>query len=174
VNLLSLPVALAAGISACVGLDHFFLHVKRPRRSDLYFALTCLCMVGYDVTAAFHYSATSLETGGFWQRWEIAWATAMGMPFLLFVNEQVGLKTPRPAGRHPLGGRRNSVHDAVLAHQRLPCLFMTGHADDRLGDRGILSRGTEVLRKPFTVRELAARVRHILDSEAARNQRNQA
>lgn len=97
VNLLSLPVALAAGITAYVGLYHFFLHRRRPRKSDLYFALTCLCMVGYDVSAAFHYSALDIETGGFWQRWEIVWAVAMGMPFLLFVNEQVGLNTSRRA-----------------------------------------------------------------------------
>lgn len=96
-TLLSLPVAMAASITAYVGLYHLWLHHKRPSKSDLYFALTCLCVVGYDVAAAFHYSATSYELGSIWQRVEIVSVIAMGMPFLLFVNEQVDIKTPRSA-----------------------------------------------------------------------------
>ncbi|GEM_PF-2236689 len=56
------------------------------------------------------------------------------------------------------------IRDAVLAHRDVPCLFMTGHADDRLGERGFVPRGTEVLRKPFTVVQLAQRIRQVLDS----------
>jgi CheY-like chemotaxis protein len=54
------------------------------------------------------------------------------------------------------------VHRAVLEHRRVACLYITGHADDRLGDRGFLPSGTEVLRKPFTVGQLAAKVRLVL------------
>ncbi|HSC89956.1 MAG TPA: ATP-binding protein [Polyangiaceae bacterium] len=54
------------------------------------------------------------------------------------------------------------VYRAVLEHHRIPCLYITGHADDRLGDRGFLPKGTEVLRKPFTVGQLAAQVRLVL------------
>lgn len=55
------------------------------------------------------------------------------------------------------------VHAAVRQYHDIPCLFITGHADDRLGDRGFLPRGTEVLRKPFTVAELAEKVRLVLE-----------
>jgi len=55
------------------------------------------------------------------------------------------------------------IRDEVLKHQQVPCLFMTGHADDRLGDHGIIPRGVEVLRKPFTVIQLGERVRSVLD-----------
>ena len=43
------------------------------------------------------------------------------------------------------------------------CLFMSGHADDLLGERGFLQRGTHLLRKPFTVTALALHVREVLD-----------
>jgi CheY-like chemotaxis protein len=64
------------------------------------------------------------------------------------------------------------VRDAVLAIQDIPCLFMTGHADDRLGERGFVSRGTEVLRKPFTVRQLGQRLRQVLDARRREAQQN--
>ncbi len=51
----------------------------------------------------------------------------------------------------------------------LRCLYMTGHADDLLGDRGFLARGTQLVRKPFTLSTLAARVRDILDREPDRS-----
>lgn len=50
-------------------------------------------------------------------------------------------------------------------HPRLRCLFMSGHADDLLGERGFLERGTHLLRKPFTITTLARRVRDVLDRE---------
>ncbi len=55
------------------------------------------------------------------------------------------------------------IRDEVLRYINVPCMFMTGHADDRLGERGIVERGTEVLRKPFTVTELGESVRRVLD-----------
>ncbi len=57
------------------------------------------------------------------------------------------------------------IRDAVLAHKKIPCLFMTGHADDLLGDRGVVPRGTEVLRKPFTVAELGQSLRQVIDTD---------
>jgi len=55
------------------------------------------------------------------------------------------------------------IRDEVLKYKTIPCMFMTGHADDRLGERGVIERGTEVLRKPFTVTELGESVRRVLD-----------
>jgi PAS domain S-box-containing protein len=50
-------------------------------------------------------------------------------------------------------------------HPALRCLYMSGHADDLLGERGFLERGTHLLRKPFTITTLARHVRDVLDRE---------
>lgn len=91
-SVLSLPVAMAAAVTAYVGLYHLWLHTRRPSRSDLYFALTCLCMLGYDTAAAFHYSAITPSQAALWQRVEIASALLMAGPFLLLVSEQVQIR----------------------------------------------------------------------------------
>jgi PAS domain S-box-containing protein len=60
----------------------------------------------------------------------------------------------------------------ALMRERSPglrCLYMTGHADDLLGDRGFLERGTQLVRKPFTLSVLAAKVRDVLDRELDRS-----
>jgi DNA-binding response OmpR family regulator len=56
------------------------------------------------------------------------------------------------------------IRDAVQALRDVPCLFMTGHADDRLGDHGFVPRGMEVLRKPFTIEQLGLKLRTVIDS----------
>lgn len=48
---------------------------------------------------------------------------------------------------------------------KLRCLYMSGHADDLLGERGFLARGTQLLRKPFTMTALATQVRDVLDRD---------
>ncbi len=55
------------------------------------------------------------------------------------------------------------VLEAVLKYQTVPYIYITGHADDRLGERGFVEKGTEVLRKPFSVTQLTKRVRQVLD-----------
>lgn len=62
------------------------------------------------------------------------------------------------------------VRERVAEYQDIPCLFITGHADDRLGERGFVEKGTEVLRKPFTVTQLAERVRRVLATKPAPTQ----
>lgn len=96
-SVLSLPVAMAAAVTAYVGLYHLWLHTRRPNSSDRYFALTCFCMLGYDTAAALHYSATTPSQAALWQRVEIASALLMGVPFLLLVNEQMQIRLPRVA-----------------------------------------------------------------------------
>lgn len=59
------------------------------------------------------------------------------------------------------------IRDEVLKYISVPCMFMTGHADDRLGEQGVIERGTDVLRKPFTVTELGERIRRVLDRRAS-------
>ena len=40
----------------------------------------------------------------------------------------------------------------------VPCLFMTGHADGLLAPRGVLRRGVDLLRKPFSGDQLLVKV----------------
>jgi DNA-binding response OmpR family regulator len=42
-------------------------------------------------------------------------------------------------------------------------LYMSGYTDDAIVHHGVLDPGTELLPKPFTPNELAARVRSVLD-----------
>jgi nitrogen-specific signal transduction histidine kinase len=57
-----------------------------------------------------------------------------------------------------------SIRAAVRKHHDVPCLFMTGHADNRLGAHGFAPRGLDILRKPFTVEELGRKIRQVLDA----------
>lgn len=45
----------------------------------------------------------------------------------------------------------------------LSVLYMSGYADDALGRDGVLADEVELIQKPFSARELAARVRRLLD-----------
>lgn len=40
---------------------------------------------------------------------------------------------------------------------------MSGYHDDILGPRGVLAVDAELLRKPFTLDDVARRIRHLLD-----------
>jgi two-component system cell cycle sensor histidine kinase/response regulator CckA len=50
----------------------------------------------------------------------------------------------------------------------LPCLFITGHADEIVAPRGMLREDVELLRKPFTAHQLVAKVGSVLQRERAR------
>ncbi len=45
-------------------------------------------------------------------------------------------------------------------------LFTTGYTRNAVVHNGVLDQGVELIGKPFTVEELAAKVRSILDSPA--------
>lgn len=47
---------------------------------------------------------------------------------------------------------------------RMKCLFMSGYTDDIIAHHGIIEKGMHFLQKPFSRKELAARVREALDS----------
>ena len=46
----------------------------------------------------------------------------------------------------------------------LKCLFVSGYTADIIANQGVLLEGVTFLQKPYTIRELAARVREVLDS----------
>ncbi len=52
----------------------------------------------------------------------------------------------------------------------LPCLFMTGHADELLAPRGILRRDIDLLRKPFTREQLLSKIDHVLQRARSRTE----
>jgi DNA-binding response OmpR family regulator len=63
-------------------------------------------------------------------------------------------------------GETGPVLARRLVRQRpdLRVLYMSGYAGDELGDHGVLEPGVALLQKPFTARELAARVRETLST----------
>jgi CheY-like chemotaxis protein len=52
-------------------------------------------------------------------------------------------------------------------HPALKVLFMSGYTDGALADRGVLDPGDAFIRKPFSNRALAVKVREVLDSADA-------
>jgi two-component system cell cycle sensor histidine kinase/response regulator CckA len=47
----------------------------------------------------------------------------------------------------------------------LKCLFMSGYSDNAVTNQGVLEKGVELIQKPFSNQELAAKVREVLDSK---------
>ena len=60
-------------------------------------------------------------------------------------------------------GGRELVRRVLASRPATRVLFMSGYADDAVMRRGILEVGAEFLQKPFTLDELRARVRALLD-----------
>jgi CheY-like chemotaxis protein len=58
----------------------------------------------------------------------------------------------------------------LMAERRpgLPVLFLSGYPEDALGERGVLTEGTEFLGKPFNSQELARKVEETLRAAAER------
>ena len=46
----------------------------------------------------------------------------------------------------------------------MQCLFMSGYAADIIADHSVLDEGLWFIQKPFTTRDLAAKVREALDT----------
>ncbi|MBI5895360.1 MAG: response regulator [Desulfobacterales bacterium] len=50
-------------------------------------------------------------------------------------------------------------------HSEIKCLFMSGYTADLIAHRGVLDQGVHFLQKPFATRDLARKVRQVLDHE---------
>lgn len=56
------------------------------------------------------------------------------------------------------------LYEGLLASRsNLKCLFMSGYTADAIAHRGVLEEGVHFLQKPFTIRDLAVRVREVLE-----------
>ncbi|MFO7627797.1 MAG: hypothetical protein R6V62_11110, partial [Candidatus Fermentibacteraceae bacterium] len=47
---------------------------------------------------------------------------------------------------------------------RLKCLFMSGYTSDILAHHGVLQEGEHFIQKPFSLKELLAKLREVLKS----------
>ena len=50
-------------------------------------------------------------------------------------------------------------------HPKTKCLFMSGYTADIIAEKGILNEGIHFLQKPFTITEIARKVRNALYNE---------
>jgi len=53
-----------------------------------------------------------------------------------------------------------------VRHPDLRCLFMSGYTANMVTHRGLLEKGYHFIQKPFTINDLAVKVRHALDQPA--------
>jgi DNA-binding NtrC family response regulator len=51
----------------------------------------------------------------------------------------------------------------MLLYPEMKVLYMSGYAKNFISHQGILGKGEDYIQKPFTVNELATRVREVLD-----------
>ena len=52
----------------------------------------------------------------------------------------------------------------IMLYPAMTCLFMSGYSGDIISHRGILEEGVHFIQKPFSIQELATKVRHVLDT----------
>ena len=94
-NLVSLPVIVVASITFYVGIYHLLIFFKGSKRNeDLYFSLTCLIIVVYDIFSILLYISDSPLEGRVWQKWQyISFALAI-IFFLNFISFFTGNRFP--------------------------------------------------------------------------------
>jgi PAS domain S-box-containing protein len=59
---------------------------------------------------------------------------------------------------------RDLANNLQSLYPRLKCLFMSGYTADAIAYQGVLEEGVHFIQKPFSVKNLAAKVREVLDS----------
>jgi len=92
-NVLSIPIIMIAGVSLFVGFYYLFIYYRRQfkYREDLTFALTCLSMGVFCVLSFGEYNAKSVTEGIFWQRTQVATLSLIGVVFVWFITDYLGL-----------------------------------------------------------------------------------
>jgi len=58
---------------------------------------------------------------------------------------------------------RNLANSLKAQHPHLKCLFMSGYTGDVIAQHGVLAEGINFIQKPFSLRELATKVREVLE-----------
>lgn len=62
----------------------------------------------------------------------------------------------------PFMDGRQLAEELISLNGRLRCLFMSGYTADVIADRGVLSEGVNFIQKPYSLKEMAAKVRQVL------------
>jgi len=60
---------------------------------------------------------------------------------------------------------RELANDLMSSYPRLKRLFMSGYTSDIIAHHGVIDEGVHFIQKPFTMADLAAKVRKVLDGE---------
>jgi PAS domain S-box-containing protein len=68
-----------------------------------------------------------------------------------------------------MDGRKLS-QKLLAVHPKLKCLFMSGYTANVIALRAVIENGMKLLRKPFSIEQLDAKVREALDDEKSENQ----
>jgi CheY-like chemotaxis protein len=63
---------------------------------------------------------------------------------------------------------RDLARRLLSFYPRIERLFMSGYTSDVVADHGVLDPGVSFIQKPFTIKDLAAKVRAALDRESQR------
>ncbi len=58
---------------------------------------------------------------------------------------------------------RDLAKKMTSVYPQIKCLFMSGYTDDVIDHHGILDEGVHFIQKPFSMKDLAAKVREVLD-----------
>jgi two-component system cell cycle sensor histidine kinase/response regulator CckA len=56
------------------------------------------------------------------------------------------------------------LRELLAMQPSLRVLFMSGYSDDLIGRHGFTGRQAQLLQKPFSLQDLTARVREVLDA----------
>ena len=65
----------------------------------------------------------------------------------------------------PVMNGRDLAHKLLSLYPQLKCLFMSGYTADVIAHHGVLDDGVHFIQKPFSVHDLAAKVRDTLDAK---------
>ena len=60
---------------------------------------------------------------------------------------------------------RDLARNILSIYPNLKRLFMSGYTANVIAHQGVLDKGVHFIQKPFSIRDLAAKVREVLDSE---------
>ena len=90
----AIPPIVMASITFAFGGFVLYLFVRRGRREDLTFAVTCLSMVAYDVCAAAAYGCRSVADAVVWQRAQVVILSLVAIALIRFVADYTGEVKP--------------------------------------------------------------------------------
>jgi YesN/AraC family two-component response regulator len=60
---------------------------------------------------------------------------------------------------------KDLAHNLQSMNPQLKCLYMSGYTADAISQHGVLDEGVCFIQKPFSLPDLATKVREVLDSK---------